>query len=434
MSRLPTKAAMIVGAFAVLGLSVALPGRTAPEAGMLAPLRAVPDEVLNIQALRQGETLGELLSRELDASEQRAVLLAFSEHASPRRMRVGTEITLRRHPENGWLRGVDVELSPDLTVRLSRGQLGWRSKQMVTPVFIDTIAAAGAIEDVLWNAVSNNPGLNSMTPGERALLIHRMDQVFQWQVDFSRQIQVGDVYRFVFERQVRPDGTMKDGSLLAAELETGGRTLQAIYFDPDGDGKGTFYDADGQSVRRAFLKKPLQFRRISSRYSRSRFHPILKRWRAHAGVDYSAASGTEIMSTADGVVAFRGRKGGYGNTVDVQHPNGFLTRYAHMKGFGPGIRSGVRVTQGQVLGYVGMTGLATAPHLHYELRRRGDAIDPMAVDLPPGDPVPEEVWEEWIGARDQRLTLLGTVVEQAPGRTIAEVTRESLAEDALNEP
>lgn len=434
MSRMPLKAGLILGAFAVLGLTVALPGRVAPDAGTLAPLRAVPDEVLKIHALRQGETLGELLSRELDGSEQRAVLLAFSEHASPRRMRVGTEITLRRHPENGWLRGIDVELSPDLTVRLNRGELGWRSKQMVTPVFVDTISAAGAIEDVLWNAVSNNPGLNSMTPGERALIIHRMDQVFQWQVDFSRQIQVGDVYRFVFERQVRPDGTMKDGNLLAAELETGGRVLQAIYFDPDGDGKGTFYDADGQSVRRAFLKKPLQFRRISSRYSRSRFHPILKRWRAHAGVDYSAASGTEIMSTADGVVVFRGRKGGYGNAVDVQHPNGFLTRYAHMKGFGPGIRSGARVTQGQVLGYVGMTGLATAPHLHYELRRRGEAIDPMAVDLPPGDPVPEEVWEDWIGARDQRLAMLGTVVESAPGRTISEVTRKSLADDALNEP
>ena len=435
MSSWYHQAAIAGGAVLLLGLTVALPGRASPDAGLIAPLRAQPNETLTIHELRHGETLGGLLSRELSPEDQRAVLLSFSEHASPRRMRVGTEIAFRRRPEDRQLRAVDVTLSPDLTVRLTRDALGWNSRPIETPVFIDTVAASGAIEDVLWNAVSNNPGLRSMTPGDRALVIHRMDQVFQWQVDFSRQIQVGDVYRFVFERQVRPDGTMRNGRLLAAQLETGGRSLQAVYFDPDGDGKGTYYDEEGQSVRRAFLTKPLQFRRISSRYSRSRFHPVLRRWRSHQGVDYAAASGTEIMSTADGVIAFRGRRGGYGNVVDVQHANGFLTRYAHMKAFGPGIRTGVRVTQGQVVGYVGMTGLATGPHLHYEMRRRGTAIDPMSVELPPGDPVPEEVWEEWIAARDQRLALLSAVADDARARTIADVTPDRpLTDEASPEP
>ncbi len=429
MFNLARQGAVALGAVALLGLTIALPGRESPDAGELQALRARPNEQLTIHTLGPGQTLGELLSQELSGNDQRAVLLAFSEHASPRRMRVGTEITLRRKPEDGWLRGVDVDLSPDLTVRLTRTELGWRSRPITTPIFVDTVSASGAIEDVLWNAVSNNPGLRSMTPGDRALVIHRMDQVFQWQVDFSRQIQVGDVYRFVFERQVRPDGSMKDGRLLVAELATGGKELRAIYFDPDGDGQGTYYDADGESVRRAFLKKPLQFRRISSRFSGSRFHPVLKRWRSHQGVDYAAASGTEVMSTADGVVVFRGRNGGYGNMVDVQHSNGFVTRYAHLRGFGPGVRNGTRVSQGQVLGYVGMTGLATGPHLHYEMRRRGRAIDPLAVELPPGDPVPDDAWDEWTDARDQRLALLAGVSDHA-GRTIAEVTQASLAREA----
>ncbi|MGI9626071.1 MAG: M23 family metallopeptidase, partial [Longimicrobiales bacterium] len=191
-----------------------------------------------------------------------------------------------------------------------------------------------------------------------------------------------------------------------AELINEGRSYHAIWFDPNGDGDGTYYDLEGQSVRRAFLKKPLEFRRISSRYAGRRFHPVLQRWRAHRGVDYSAASGTPIQATGDGVVIRRNWSDTYGNVIDLRHPNGFVTRYAHMSRWGPGVVRGSRVKQGEVIGYVGMTGLATGPHLHYEMRVGDRPIDPLAIELPPGDPVPTGDWQRWEQESASRLAML----------------------------
>ncbi len=382
-------------------------GREVAEAGTLPAVVARPAEDLQVVRLRSGETFGEILARaDIGPSEQNALLLAFREQANPRRMRAGTEITLRRRSGEERLRGVDVALNRDETVRLTRDEMGWSSTLVRTPVWTDTIAAYGTIEDLLWNAVIRNPALQDVPPQDRALLIHHLDQVFQWQVDFTRQIQRGDTYRFVFERQVRPDGTMRSGHLLAAELVNQGTAYRAIWFDPNGDGKGTYYDEEGRSVRRAFLLKPLEFRRISSRFSRSRYHPVLKRWRAHKGVDYAAASGTPVMATGDGVVIFRGWKGSLGNLVEIRHPNGFVTRYGHLKGFSRRIRVGTRVKQGDTIAYVGATGLVTGPHLHYEMRRRGEALDPLSIDLPPGDPVPDSLWDRWEEEARANLDLL----------------------------
>ena len=180
---------------------------------------------------------------------------------------------------------------------------------MKTPTIIDTVYVAGEIESVLWTSVVDHEGLQDLPLEDRALLIHRLDQVYQWQIDFSRQIRQGDSYRFAFEREVRPDGSMRSGHLLSAELVNQGRSFTALWFDPNGDGQGTYYDLDGNSVRRAFLTKPLEFRRISSRFSGSRLHPTLNVRRAHRGIDYAADSGTPIMATGDGVVVHRGPRG-----------------------------------------------------------------------------------------------------------------------------
>ena len=179
-----------------------------------------------------------------------------------------------------------------------------------------------------------------------------------------------------------------------------------IWFDPNGDGDGTYYDLEGNSVRRSFLRKPLEFRRISSRYTNSRFHPVLQRWRAHRGVDYAADSGTPVQATGDGVVQRRGWNDTYGNVIDVRHPNGFLTRYAHLSGWASGIVVGSRVRQGEVIGYVGMTGLATGPHLHYEMRIGDRPVDPLAIELPAGDPVPTDNWDRWQEESALRLAML----------------------------
>jgi murein DD-endopeptidase MepM/ murein hydrolase activator NlpD len=400
-----------------------------PDAGTLDPVYANPAEDVEILTLGRNQTLGEVLASAVSSDEHYALLLAFLEQASARRMRPGTEITLRYRTDDRWLRGVDVAVNADQTVRLVRGPEGWRSTTVQTPVFVDTLYAAGEIESVLWTAVIRNPTLAGLPVEDRARLLDHLDRVFQWQVDFSRQIRVGDTYRFAFEREVRPDGSFRAGRLLAAELVNSGTPFHAVWFDPNGDGQGSYYDLEGKSVRRAFLLKPLEYRRISSRFSAARLHPILNRTRAHRGIDYAADSGTPVMATADGVVVQRGPRGELGNAVEIRHPNGFVTRYGHLRGFAGGVRVGSRVRQGDIIGYVGMTGLATGPHLHYEMIRSGRQIDPLSVDLPAGDPVPEDDRARWETEMRARVALLELIPGAGPPRTVS-VNAQAATRDA----
>lgn len=403
-----------------------------PEVGTLAAVEVPPAEQVEIRSLRAGDTFGELLYSAMSSNDQASLLMAFREHASPRRMRPGTEVSFRYLTGEEALRGVDVALNRDETVRLNRTVGGWSSDLIQTPVFVDTLVASGQIETVLWTAVVGNPALSSMPTGDRNRLIDELDQVFQWQVDFSRQIRVGDTYRFAFQREVRPDGSLRGGRLLAAELVNSGAAFHAIWFDPNDDGFGSYFDLDGESVRRAFLLKPLSYRRISSRFTNSRFHPVLNTWRSHRGVDYAADAGTEIMATSDGVVIQRGPNGGLGNAVEIRHPNGFVTRYGHMRAFRSGIVVGSRVRQGDIIGYVGMTGLATGPHLHYEMLRGGRHMDPLSVDLPAGDPVPSDDRLRWMDEMVGRVALLESIPGGGPVRTaMADTEAEEEGEEVV---
>lgn len=389
----------------------------APSAGTLEPVYAKPAELVEVHRLAFGETLGGLLVRSLDGNEEAALLMAFGQHASSRRIRENTEVTLRYLAADESLRGVDVALNRDETVRLARGPLGWEGELIPTPVYVDTLLVSGEIASDLWTSVVNNPALATMPTADRNDVIDRLDRVFQWQIDFSIQVRVGDTYRFALEREARPDGSLRSGTLLAAEFVNQGTSYYAVWFDPNGDGQGSYFDLDGKSVRRAFLLKPLTFRRISGRFTNSRLHPILGTWRAHRGIDYAADEGTEVEATSDGVVVARGPNGGYGNMIEIRHPNGFHTRYGHMRGFARGISVGTRVHQGQVIGYVGHTGLATGPHLHYEMLRGGRQVDPLAVDLPKGDPVPAQDQSRWRGEMTARVALLDLVPPAGPVRT-----------------
>jgi murein DD-endopeptidase MepM/ murein hydrolase activator NlpD len=399
-----------LAAAAFLGLAACVD--TAPDVGAVEDVYALPAEELVVQELGRGGTLGQVLEDALDYNAQQALLMAFREQASPRRLKEGTEVTLRYlqadlTPGNqGVLRGVDVMLSRDETVRLTRLGDAWSSSLVTTPLYTDTVMVAGEVVTSLWESVISNAGLEGAHYQDRVVLVDLLDRIFQWQLDFSRQVQRGDYFRVAFEREVRPDGSMKQGTILAAEFVNVGRPYHAVWFDPNGDGDGSYFDLDGKSVRRAFLLKPLEFRRISSGFTSGRFHPVLKRWRAHRGVDYAADRGTPIMATSDGVVIQRGRNGGLGNAIEIRHPNGFITRYGHMSGFRSGITVGSRVKQGEVIGYVGATGLATGPHLHYEMIRGGRHVDPLSVDLPAGDPVPEDDWGRWTSELSPRLALL----------------------------
>lgn len=428
LTRLTSGAFLGIGgiaAFAFLGFGPDL--TTTPDAGMLEAIEARSAERIQVEVLSHGQTFGGMLNRvSLPTSEQQALLLAFREHASPARLRVGTEVSFRYLRHDGGLRGVDVVVNPDELVRLEREVTGWRSSLVETPIWTDTVYVDGTIERDLWSAVVFNPGLAEMPRTDRARVIDLMDRVFQWQLDFSRQIQSGDAYRLAFERQVRPDGSMRTGRILAAELLNRGTALHAIWFDLHGDGIGGYYDLEGESLRRAFLKAPLEFRRISSRFNMNRMHPILNQRRPHVGVDYAAATGTEVMATADGVVTHRGPSGGYGNLVQIRHTSGFVTRYAHLNGFASNVRAGSRVSQGQIIGYVGMTGLATGPHLHYELHKDGRAVDPLNVDIPAGDPIPADARVRWNAESDVRFALLD-VSNRPPDARMARAEGENEA-------
>lgn len=432
--RIPSRAMFGLGGLAVVLALMAWPRfATVPDAGELEPMMAASAEEVRVEIIGHGQTFGGVLNRvAVPANEQQSLLLAFREHASPSRLRVGTEVTLRYLRGDDELRGIEVPVNADELVRLDRTDFGWRSSLVETEVLVDTVFVAGEIRSDLWSAVVLNDDLEAMPRADRAKVIDLMDKVFQWQLDFSRQIRAGDRYRLAFEREVRPDGTMRSGRILAAELVNRSTPLYAVWFDLHDDGMGGYYDLAGESLRRAFLKAPVEFRRISSRFNPNRLHPIHNVRRAHQGVDYAAATGTPIMATADGVVTTRGVQGGYGNMVQIRHSNGYVTRYAHMSGFASDVRQGTRVSQGKVIGYVGMTGTATGPHLHYELHKDGRAVDPLNVDIPAGDPIPPEAQERWLDESDLRFALLNRA-ERGPDLRLARAESSSSAEEIVDE-
>jgi murein DD-endopeptidase MepM/ murein hydrolase activator NlpD len=202
-------------------------------------------------------------------------------------------------------------------------------------------------------------------------------------VDFHRDLRRGDSVRVTWESLRVADGLEVPvvGRVLAVEMVHQNRKIQAVWFDR-GNGRGDYYNAQGRSIRKAFLRSPLEYSRVSSGFSESRLHPIHHDWRAHRGVDYAAPSGTRVRAVADGVVDAVGRKGGYGNVLSIKHPNKTVSLYAHLSGFGPGLRAGSRISQGDLVGFVGSTGWATGPHLHYEFLVDGTNVDPLKVALP----------------------------------------------------
>lgn len=412
-ARAPRRTGSAVAGACALVSALASCDGAPPDGGTTEAVYARPVVVERVLVVDRGETLGDVLIGIVPPSEWGDALMVFRDLADPRRIRAGSRITVLSSERENDVRQVEVALNPDESVVLTRSKLAdgtafWGGEKLSHPLTTDTVSASGGIATDLWRAVVGSEQLGFLSVADRARFIHELDRVFQWQIDFSVQIRSGDEFRFVAEREARPDGSTQSVRLLAAEIVNAGSPHLAVWFDPNGDGRGSYFDEEGQSVRRAFLLRPLEYRRISSRFSSSRFHPILKTWRAHRGVDYAADRGTPVMATGGGVVVSAGVNGGLGRAVEIRHPSGFVTRYGHLSGYARGVTAGAPVAQGQVIGYVGMTGLATGPHLHYEMIRGGRHVDPLSVDLPSDDPVPEDA-REWDARRDERLKLLRSV-------------------------
>ena len=225
--------------------------------------------------------------------------------------------------------------------------------------------------------------------------------IFGWDIDFALDIRSGDQFTVIYEELFREGDKIGDGAIVAAEFTNQGRTFQAIRYQRP-DGETDYYSPDGRSMRKAFLRTPVNFTRISSRFNLKRKHPILNKVRAHKGVDYAAPKGTPIKSVGDGKVVFKGRKGGYGRVIIIQHGSKYSTLYAHLNSYNRKIKTGSRVKQGQTIGYVGMSGLATGPHLHYEFRVNGVHRNPLSVKLPAAEPLPKKYMADF-NAHSQTL-------------------------------
>jgi murein DD-endopeptidase MepM/ murein hydrolase activator NlpD len=376
-------AAVVTLAFALGGRQLWFRHRPSPANVPTPPaIDSAPVTIEFPDTLRRGETLAHLFARHgLGAAEVKelAALLDL------RKLRAGLVFQVRRSHADSVPDQVTVRTGPGQRLTLTRQSSAWRATADSIQWSVDTVRYAGSIETSLYEALDRAVPRASLASDARTQLAWELADVFAWQLDFSRDLQPGDAFQVVLERLTSEEGETRVGSVLAADLEVNGKPVSAFRFTEDG--KPGYFDAAGLSLRRAFLRAPVEFRRISSRFNRARRHPVLGYARRHEGTDYAAASGTPVMSAGDGTVVSAGWSGGYGKMVVVRHNNGITTRYGHLRGFAAGVRGGARVSQGQVIGYVGSTGLATGAHLHYEFRVNGVARDPSRVDLGNGAPI-----------------------------------------------
>lgn len=237
---------------------------------------------------------------------------------------------------------------------------------------------------------------------------NQMAEIFGGDIDFHRELRKGDKFSVIYEMTYSNGQPVRTGNILAAEFINQGHEYRALYYETSPN-HGDYFSPDGKSVRKAFLRSPLEFSRISSGFTLSRMHPVLNKMRAHKGVDFAAPIGTKVKVTADGVVTFVGKQGGYGNVIMVSHQGVYSTVYGHLSRFASGLHHGQRVAQGEVIGYVGMTGLATGPHLHYEFKINGTQRDPQRVALPDARPISEQqktAFEEATLTMNNRLSML----------------------------
>jgi murein DD-endopeptidase MepM/ murein hydrolase activator NlpD len=353
------------------------------------------------ERIQRGDTVGSILAR-LQVSDPAAVdylrtardVRLLRQLVPGRTVRAitrddGTLVSLR------YLSGDGTELSVD------RADTGFVAQEAMAGTDTRLLMASGEVATSLF-AATDAAGLDDTVAVQLA-------EIFSGEVDFHRDLRPGDRFAVIYEGFFSAGEMARTGRIVAAEFSSQGRLLRALYFK-DRDGRDGYYTAEGRNLRKVFLRSPLEFSRISSGFSAARFHPVLQTWRAHKGVDYSAPVGTRVRATADGQVKFVGQRGGYGNVMILRHHNGYSTLYGHLSGFAKGVGVGQRVSQGDVIGYVGMTGLATGPHLHYEFRLNDVHQNPLKLAAPEAPSVSRETraqFEQATRPLIDRLELLG---------------------------
>ena len=343
-----------------------------------APAATVPIDQWQTVTVKPGQTLGDIFATlELSNSAMHRLLDHPGAREPLTRFRPGTQFHFQISAP-GELRAVRFDRDEASRVTLTLDGDSIREEVAQRDIQRRIQIAGGEIEGSLFGAGAK-AGLSNGAIVELA-------KVFGYDIDFAQDLRVGDQFSVVYEEIYRDGERLRAGDILAATFVNQGKRYTAFRYE-FADGRIEHFDADGRPLKKSFLRIPIEFARISSLFSAARKHPVLGRTRAHKGVDYAAGSGTPIMTAGDGRISFAGWKNGYGRTVIVDHGRGYTTLYGHMSRFGKA-RTGGRVRQGEVIGYVGATGLATGPHLHYEFRINGVHRDPLKVTLPKPEPLP----------------------------------------------
>ncbi len=343
------------------------------------PVATDEDTEWDIIIIKSGDTLASIFDTAgLPAATTHAIASLNDQTKTLRHIQPGQKIHLLLDNVNGLRK---MKYVPDITKTLSiqRNENQTFSSQ-ITNYQLDAIPTfrEGVIESSLFEAAAEGNIPESV--------IMELANIFGWDIDFSLDIRRGDRFGVVYNELYKDNVKIRNGQILAAEFVNNGKLYKAVYYT-DPQGNGDYFDEVGNSMRKAFLRSPVKFARVSSGFSNNRWHPVLSKWRSHKGVDYAAARGTPVRASGDGKIRFVGTKGGFGRSIFIRHGGRYTTVYGHLNGYARGIRTGKQVKQGQIIGYVGSSGLATGPHLHYEFRVNGVHRNPLTVKLPAAKPV-----------------------------------------------
>jgi len=323
----------------------------------------------------------------IEYSEMLAILDAASSTYDMTRIRVGQPLRLAKD-ENGKDAYLEYETGKEYYVHIDfLDDFKFHVEKRAIEYKTEIVKQGTSISSSMYI-----DGLDADIP--EAIIVD-FANVFAWTIDFSVQVQKDDSFEILYEKRSREGQEPNYGRVLAGKFVNSGKVYTAYLFE-DAEGKAAYYSAEGENLQKQFLKAPLEFKRITSGFTYARFDPINYTKQKHLAIDYAAAMGTPIMAVGDGTIEFAGwNSQGFGNFVSIHHNDTYTTQYAHMSGFGPGIKNGVYVVQGQVIGYVGSTGHSTGPHLHYQIKENGALVNPLDLDLPAGEPVPEDKLEEF---------------------------------------
>ena len=399
-----------VGSLAVVGALAALPRDDMPVTTTQQAALPAPSSVASPPAPQEANlafsTIEVVVSRN-DTMDQlfRRFELNLSDLASLRnlpelrsqvdKLRPGESLRLMHR--GGELVGLERKLSDSETLKVTREASGFVSDVLENPLESHARTASATIDSSLFQAAAD-AGLPDGVAFDLA-------DVFQYDIDFVLDIQPGDRFTVVYEELSQDGVPLRTGNILAAKFVNDGREYRAVRY-VDAQGHAEYFTPDGKSLRKAFIRAPVQFSRVSSRFNSARKHPILNRIRAHKGVDYAAPVGTPVRAAGEGRVKFVGQQGGYGNVVELEHGSGVVTVYGHLSRFAKSLKRGQHVDLGQVIAYVGQTGLATGPHLHYEYRVRGMHKNPQTVPLPDAAPIPGTERERFLTESADYMNML----------------------------